>query len=386
MDEQIIQKIFVSLKTKNYTIDPKILGKGAFANIYAANKNGQNYVIRIVKLDPNNVTNEVQTRRKISETLSQTKCSAEHKCTVLCIDNNIACSEFTLLMFGNYLVEILKKYDNDLKKYMTRDILDEKNNIIGIEDTHRFNELVMKDSKYLLNFNSIVKSLWKALKTMHDKNLAHGDIKPENILIKVNQDEIVDVAISDFDTLCIGTKNLKTGKIECNQNETSVLFATFELQKENRNKLTYDIEIKKRSDIYAMSLVTLMLWYGFIGFLDNFVSFLNNFLKYNDAEKVFANSFANSFQDLSKPENSKREELFTKFKKWHNEQFQLIRNKYPNQPGLLTTSNYLYSAIETLRKSMNMENVSINIQIQSGGSVDYKSKYLKYKKKYLAIK
>jgi len=209
--------------------------------------------------------------------------------------------------------------------------------------------------------------------------MAHGDIKQENILVKVaanDEDEIVDIALSDFDTLCIGTRNILTGMYQCEATANTVMYTTNELQQKYKTDVPFDIRIKQKSDIYAISMVILMLWYGYVGFLSHF----------GDMNKEF---FIGNFQDLSKntpKANRRRSDVFELIRVTHERKFEGLYVKYASvkhMGDLINTYTLVTDTINTL------ENIMKDIPGQSGGGsrlYNYKYEYLKCKQRYLQMK
>lgn len=374
-NNQINDDIYNILTKKGYNVEKNPIDKGAVAKIYPAKKDNKEYMIRVKSLDSDH---EVREKRIINDNLSYQNCDESGFCNKKCIPN-IACSEYTLTISDN-LVEIMKKYNGgSLWKYIVNEIDDGK--IIKYEDKNSFYKLSLEDPKYLTIFNTIVRKLWIAIKTLHDKDMAHGDIKPENILIDVSNNNISDIALADFDTLCIGKKS--DNSYLCSPSDFTLLYTTYNLWKLNKGSNEYNISYKKINDIYAIVLVILIIWYGFNGFFNNFGDFYNN------------KNFESEFIELSNPTPNqetvkKRDKFFKKLEIWNDSQLSQLNKKYKINPELINASGYIYSAIETLKQVMYGKPVHVQLpksprNVQSGGNSMYYSKYIKYKKKYLDL-
>ena len=60
-----IYKIIDQLHKKGYRIEDKLLGEGGFAKIYPAEKNGEKYIVRIIKLDSTNIKEVMSKKIKL---------------------------------------------------------------------------------------------------------------------------------------------------------------------------------------------------------------------------------------------------------------------------------------------------------------------------------
>lgn len=378
MTDQILDEF----KKRGYIIDTKKIGEGAFASVYKAHRD---YAIRISKDGHDDYDN-----KKAIEHLHKRICSNSYKLPFK--NTHILCTESSEKI-GDYLVEILQAFDTDLMKYLIYE--EQRNNNIIYNDKISFYELSMLNDgvKYIKNFNEVSNSMLNTITTLHDANLAHGDIKPSNILIKLNGNEIKDFAISDFDTLCLGIRNIFTDIFECETSAETPLFSTMEMSNHHRNGKRYDINIKKRSDIYAINLVILMMWHGYIKFLNIFD---NN---YNSDQ-----FFDGRFKDLSRntPEAEiKRNDFFNKLRSANERKFNNIITLHGKQLhgetlAYTTRIGYIVETFHIIKNSTDvleriMSNKSIIFTsnsnqklLQSGGY--YNLKYNKYKKLYNQLK
>ena len=321
-----------------------IIGRGGFASIYEVEKIGdkKKYAVRITdlirvhqSLDPEfdadlyEATNDLLLQRSINTKLSRTICDMFNKCETVCIDDHISCSKLIVLFTGKtgkYMVEVMEKYDSDLKKYISK---------------HTFYELAMKDITYVENFNKTVKMLFKAIFALHKEGIAHGDIKPGNILInKKGEDKIAKLSLTDFDTLCFNQK--------CETSAFTPGYTTFEFTKAIKKNLPFDIDIQQRTDMYAAALVILDLWYG------------NDFGKEIEKLNVDNKGFPlNHIEDLS-TNLHKRLFLLVSLLKFNKKRFDMLRKKRALTNNVNVAERYINIAIELFIKLL-------------GGSTDIES-------------
>ena len=114
---------------------------------------------------------------------------------------------------------------------------------------------------------SVIKSLLKAIKEMWNEDIVHGDLKPLNLAIHRRNDEIF-IKIIDYGTCEIDYRNngidkeyvcSTNGYISPELNETFI--------------------ISHKSDIYALGVIILEIWRGFIDSEDRYKTSRNILLK-----------------------------------------------------------------------------------------------------------
>ena len=164
----------------------------------------------------------------------------------------------------------IKKYNVDLNKY--------------------FNILEKNKKLFLLeNIIEIIHFLLNGAKLLHKNNIIHGDLKLENIVVKVNStNDIIDKKIIDFDVSLFNIipENIKniSKKIDKILNN-----------KTPRGTKTYmfkDELMSQNSDIYSIGVIALVLLYKSVKlmlFLDNKEKNNNNIKKLSIIRKTLDN-------------------------------------------------------------------------------------------------
>jgi calcium-dependent protein kinase len=160
----VIEYKEVASFSKNYKIDPNILGEGAFGRVQKCCK----------------------------------KDTTEDRAVKIINKNNMSESENVRL---KYEIDILKNliHPNIVRLY---EVYEDKNSIFLVTELcdgrELFDEIIAR-SRFIEQEAAIVtKQLLQAMAYCHEKNVAHRDLKPENILI--NYKEKGSIKVIDFGT------------------------------------------------------------------------------------------------------------------------------------------------------------------------------------------
>ena len=152
--------------------------------------------------------------------------SREEKITKLCNSENTI-NLFRKIENDNYIIFELEYFENTLRKY--------------IENQNMTNEL----------FKVIVIGLGKALKTLHEKGVMHRDIKPDNIYIEIDEDNIEKSIIKLGDFGCsIFIKDNTSEQIG------SILY--------NAPELIKQIEYDEKCDLWSLGITLFETYFGYL--------------------------------------------------------------------------------------------------------------------------
>jgi serine/threonine protein kinase len=217
------------IKQDTYIIKSE-LGRGAFGITYLVTKKGdltdESYVLKSLKLkQPNKPQKNALDIKEIFRELNLLKYIVETGCQpdILCyFDYFIDCENQTVNI-------ITKAFQNAIT--LTKFIQDYKSLSIFL------------DHKTLLK---IMYNISKALNHLHILGIAHGDIKPDNILINENT---FDIQIIDFGLAC--SKNCKPGG--------TLMYSSPEILKAIFTQKTFPFEEMKRSDVFSLGIVFYVL-------------------------------------------------------------------------------------------------------------------------------
>ena len=195
------------------------LGSGSFGTTFLVSNNGKNYVLKEIKLNSKNISEifgEVNVLNKV----------AKYGCRP------------SLLCFKEYFI------DADAG---TLNIVTE-----AFENCITLKEFILKcqkeKPKHFLSHKDLLKifkSLLDALYFLHKIGVAHGDIKPENILIDKN----LNTQLIDFGLSC--TKHCKPSG--------TLLFASPEILKLIGSKSDISIGFLQTADVFSMGIVFYLL-------------------------------------------------------------------------------------------------------------------------------
>ena len=200
----------------------KMLGKGSFGEAWIVQNNINNklYVMKLinslkVKLD------------KIHQEINALKTISGQYC-----GSNSYCFEEWFVVYGN---------NNETHYAIITNYLENSQEL----------------SKYIYNLDLpnilfIIKRLLEQLQKFHNSDLTHNDIKPENIIIQMNnQDTIKNCLFIDFGLGCI--------QDNCKYSGTIMYMAPEALQNIGKDATIYNL---KRSDIFSLGIVFYRLLNG----------------------------------------------------------------------------------------------------------------------------
>lgn len=300
-----------------------LVGKGGMNEIYEVilrvNNTIRPYIFRIF-MNPDAI--DINTYYDKLTSINNIFASNNNKCLFNeCHHDTIGCS-YCVYKINNTVVEIMDRYDMSLKDFLVN---------------QSYNNLCQNSVLNILEFNKTVKFIDQFITYFRQHNIGHGDIKPENILIKTNNNKITKLIIADLDGLCINNKRTWFNKLKQANNAYSCGSMAFtsayttkkihqeakkmesqsvgkdvqsqtrislerqlsDAKKQNNTSLVSELKqqltaIKRSeklnskekntnmllkdvqdSDLYAVSIVILMLWFGYESFFEIFKTATN---------------------------------------------------------------------------------------------------------------
>lgn len=221
----------------------RLLGKGKFGTVYIGSKNNNLYVLKIVDKQYFN-KNEIDILKKVSNECYNYKASYVE--------------EFYIY---NYIVIVTNYLENsiDLFEYIERIY-----NIKYIKDNNI--------TEYTIHSNIvlIIRMLLQQLECLHNNNIVHMDIKPENILIVLNSHfEVTYATFIDFGLSC--TKDMfdksegalckDSGTLEYMAPELINLFSQINIKNKvlNYTRSPSTLNSYKKTDIWSLGIVFYLL-------------------------------------------------------------------------------------------------------------------------------
>jgi len=152
------------------------LGEGSFGAAYIVEKDDQKFVLKQIEkehVSRKNFANEIRTLKKVTDTFK--------------------CSGFTICLHDAFEG---KKYFNIITNYIS--------NTVGLDSVIYDN----KESQVLFSFDDnifIIQRLVDQLAILHASGIVHGDIKPANILLQIQNSRVTAAFFIDFGLSCFKT-------------------------------------------------------------------------------------------------------------------------------------------------------------------------------------
>lgn len=259
-----------------YSIKP--LANGAMNEVYevllSVNNTIKPYIFRVFL---NNQSVDIDDYYDHLVKINKRFVTSNNKCLLNdCEYDTIGCS-YCIYKINGTMVEVMEKYDMSLKDFM-------------VKHNFSYSALCDKDVLNIIEFNRSTKFVDQFITYFRNNNIAHGDIKPENILVKTDGTKITKLVIADLDGLCINNKKSWLGNLKQDNNTYSCgsmaftsMYTTKKLHqdatKENVNMIMKDVQ---DSDLYAVSIVVLMLWFGYDRFFTIFKTSVNMTSNFDD--------------------------------------------------------------------------------------------------------
>jgi len=209
----------------------KTLGKGAFGTTFLAVSKDQQgvdkkYVVKVIdqlKLSNDDFIQELNALNEISN-VNECKQKGVHDRSVLCLVESFV-QDGSYVIVTNYLENVIT-----LRSYLRN----------------------FKEYKYLVNIDHVIfimTRLINQLLQLHNNNIVHGDIKPENIVLQLDNDNkyVNNIMFIDYGLSCITE--------QCNIGGTLLYMAPELLPLIGNNKTTISKQLLKKTDIWSLGVV-----------------------------------------------------------------------------------------------------------------------------------
>ncbi len=157
----------------------RMIGSGLSSKVYLVRKNNKNFALKTIKF------HDLEEKKKIQNEID-TLSSLDDKRIVKYYESFVDNGFYNIVM--EYCNKNLREFIKDCKKYK---------------------EIFLGDKENIIKINTIIFEICLGIKTIHENNIIHRNLKPENIFI----DEDFSIKIGDFGIskeLKFNEKNAKT--------------------------------------------------------------------------------------------------------------------------------------------------------------------------------
>lgn len=250
----------------------KMLGKGAFGKVYLVTKLGEDKLIALKK-----ITIEKDKKESLETKLQK----VEDEINMMKEIANPKCSPYMSCYIGHHIIKNGRKITIYLEmEYVKGQSIDKY--ILPFREEN--------DTPNMIKIAFIlIKYICSALEILHQKNILHEDIKPENIII---DDETLIPVLVDFGLSCV-TKPKGEGDCvydKCCKNGGTVEFMAPERLTHN-SKVAYP-----KSDVWSLGAT---IFYLITGFHNRDTRMINNSsIEKLDTENKLLNKIVNGMTDI----------------------------------------------------------------------------------------
>lgn len=348
----------------------KLLGVGGFGKVYQVEKiNAPGQYLALKIIDLSNKYNQQKFLKEKGVLKKFTKYSLFKK-NGECKHDNINC--YLDLDGTDTCGFILTNYFNtDLEK--------------DLQVNKGFRVRMLKNLNFVSQYIKWIKNLASAITYIHSKLLAHGDLKPANILVNTVKNFL---AITDFDTLCVINKTNEF----CKVTDITSLYASpelFAIMDDKKKRMQVPIEIIQISDYWALCVIMLELWLGTDELMELLKAhlptpfFAQDFYDYINKNKDFYQNLMLSVTKLVNTTVTKNNKPYIIFILGLLLQAIILMEKIGTKK---VQKGDLYLFLKQISK-LNPDIAQIApVVSMAGGGIDYEHKYLKYRNKYLELK
>lgn len=204
----------------------KVLGEGGFGKVFLVKKDGVKYALKVyTRKGLKDMNHEYNISNVVTPITKTTKCPSSIACSV---DKG----SFTFNNTDHYylVMEFIKGFS--LTEYIDKIKLNNK--IISGNCLIKFAYHILKGIEYL-----------------HSQNVAHNDIKPDNIIFNKSNLKIIDLGFG-----CVLDNNKYINPLSCSTLgfAGTEFYISPELYSLYYNKIPYDIEIFTKNDIWCFGM------------------------------------------------------------------------------------------------------------------------------------
>jgi serine/threonine protein kinase len=197
---------------KNYEIK-NLIGTGSYSWVYELIKDYKKYAVKIMDLDEIG-TDYFLKEKQIIEQLDKLNIGPKLILSEICKEINMGIIitekwDYDLQViddiYVNHKIDDIKSkitfYNDELKNIKKKEKKLEIEEQLKILKTELLNKCIISQKLDKKLDKNLIDRLKSQIKTIHNLGYIHLDIKPDNILIKIKDNKIVDITLTDFGSI-----------------------------------------------------------------------------------------------------------------------------------------------------------------------------------------